>query len=104
MIIWKDCKGYEGLYQVSNDGRVWSVRSQKYISQQKTRHGYLAVHLTAKNGKHKMEYVHRLVALVFLENPYHLPQVNHKNEIKTDNRPENLEWCNAKYNMNYSAH
>ena len=53
--------------------------------------GYLGVHLTNKYGKHKIEAVHRLVCLAFLPNPNGLPQVNHLNEIKTDNRLENLQ-------------
>lgn len=53
--------------------------------------GYLVVHLTAKNGKHKLEYVHRLVALSFLENPNNYPQVNHKDENRLNNNVENLE-------------
>lgn len=52
---------------------------------------YLVVHLTAKNGKHKIEYVHRLVALVFCDNPNKYPEVNHKDENKMNNCAENLE-------------
>lgn len=100
--VWKDCKGYEGIYQVSNYGRVWSVRSQKYLYGSKDKDGYLRVNLTAKNGKIKLERIHRLVAIAFLENPFNYPQVNHKDENKSNNRVDNLEWCNAEYNNTYS--
>lgn len=100
--IWKDCKGYEGLYQVSNLGRVWSIRSQRYLKGSYDKDGYIQVYLTAKNGKTKIERVHRLVALVFLDNPNNYPQVNHKDENKGNNCVDNLEWRDAKYNTTYS--
>lgn len=100
--IWKDCKGYEGLYQVSNLGRVWSIGSQKYLNGSIDKDGYIQVYLTAKNGKCKKERVHRLVALVFLDNPNNYPQVNHKDENKGNNCVDNLEWCDSKYNTTYS--
>lgn len=99
--IWKDCKGYEGLYQVSSLGRVWSVRSQKVLRVFNRGNGYYAVNLFAKNGKRKLESVHRLVALAFLDNPNHYPEVNHKDQDKSNNKVENLEWCSSKYNVNY---
>ena len=101
--IWKDCKGYEGLYQVSNLGRVWNVKLQKYLKGSYNKDGYHQVYLTAKNGKRKTESVHRLVALAFLSNPNNLPQVNHKDENKGNNCVDNLEWCNAKYNANHGT-
>lgn len=101
--IWKDCKGYEGKYQVSNQGRVWSVKSQKYLKPWLNSNGYWAVQLMAPNGKRKDELVHRLVALAFIENPNNLPQVNHKDENKQNCNADNLEWCDAKYNLNYGT-
>ena len=93
--IWKDCKGYEGKYQVSNLGRVWSIGSQKYLKGSYDKDGYIQVYLTAKNGKVKMEKVYRLVALVFLDNPNNYPQVNHKDKNKQNNCVDNLEWCDS---------
>lgn len=95
--IWKDCKGYEGLYQVSNLGRVWNIKLQRYLKGSYDKDGYIQVYLTAKNGKCKIERVHRLVALAFLDNPNNYPQVNHKDENKSNNCVDNLEWCDATY-------
>ena len=100
--IWKDCKGYEGKYQVSNMGRVWSVRSQKCMTAHSDKDGYLNLILVAKNGKRKNEKVHRLVALAFLDNPQSFPQVNHKDENRANNSVDNLEWCSNLYNVTYS--
>ena len=101
--IWKDCKGYEGKYQVSNLGRVWSIGSQKYLKGSYGKDGYIKVNLTAKNGKVKTERIHRLVALAFLDNSNNYPQVNHKDENKQNNCVDNLEWCDAKYNANHGT-
>lgn len=98
--IWKDIKGYEGNYQISNNGRIWSVLSQRYMKPQHDECGYYRIQLTAKNGKRKTEKVHRLVAINFIDNPNNLPEVNHINHIRDDNRVENLEWCNHKDNCN----
>lgn len=102
--IWEDVPYYDGLYQVSNYGRIKS--SCKGDSTYKTQHdngrGYLTVQLY-KNGKMKNEYVHRLVALAFIPNPDCLPQVNHKDEDKQNNYVENLEWCDSTYNNNYGT-
>lgn len=106
--IWKDIKDYEGLYQVSNWGRVKSLgnggthKTSRILKSEKNTRGYLQVQLS-KNGKRKWFFIHRLVAEVFLENPENLPQVNHIDEDKTNNRVENLEWCEHKYNMNYGT-
>ena len=101
--IWKDIKGYEGLYQISNTGRVWSVQRQKYLMAY-IANGYYKVDLYAKNGKRKKEYVHRLVALAFIDNPNNLPQVNHIDGNKINDNVENLEWVTVKENMYHSYH
>lgn len=102
---WRNVVGYEGIYQVSNMGRVKSLgnnktRKDKILRQTKFKNGYLIVNL-CKEGKYKTCYVHRLVGNAFLENPNGYRCYNHKNEIKTDNRAENLEPCTQKYNANY---
>lgn len=105
--IFKDIEGFEGLYQISNLGRVKSInynktRKEKILKYRKHRYGYLMVVLF-KDGKRKEILVHRLVAQAFLPNPDNLPQVNHKDENKTNNCVENLEFCDAKYNSNYGT-
>ena len=101
--IWKDIEGYEGHYQVSDKGRIKSVKFGKEIFLKPGQcRGYLHVGLS-KNNKMKTCYIHRLVAQAFLPNPQNLPQINHKNEDKTDNKVKNLEWCYVKYNSNYGT-
>ena len=99
----KDVVGYESLYAVTSCGKVWSHRSNKFLKPSADKDGYLIVNLH-KNGKVKCFRVHRLVATAYLLNPDNLPQVNHKDECKTNNCLQNLEWCNAKYNNNYGTH
>lgn len=105
--IWKDIEGYEGLYQVSNLGRVKSLcqNNMKNGSIMKLcfdKYGYNVITLRNK-GKKKTYKVHRLVALHFIDNPNNHPQLNHIDEDKTNNASSNLEWCDAKYNTNYGT-
>ena len=113
--IWKDIKDYKNLYQVSSLGRVKSLRrtakskngsirtvGEKILNINKNKSGYLMV-LLSKGGKKKGIKIHRLVAQAFLPNPNNLPQVNHRNENKSDNRVENLEWCTQDYNNKYGT-
>ena len=101
--IWKDIEGYEGLYQVSNMGRVRSLtRNNIILKKTITNRGYERVPLY-KNKKSKLFRVHRLVANAFIPNPDNLPQVNHKDENKLNNCVDNLEWCTQEYNQNYGT-
>lgn len=101
---WKDIDGYDGMYQVSDFGRVRSQHSGewKVLKGGKQSNGYLSVGL-CKDRKCKSVTVHRLVANAFIQNrDESKTQINHINFVKTDNRVSNLEWCTAQYNMNYN--
>ena len=102
--IWCPIKGYEGLYDVSDQGRVRSLKfgKERILKQLRTPKGYLLVGLR-KNRERKMCKVHRLVAQAFIPNPDNLPEVNHKDEDKENNSVQNLEWCDRKYNVNYGT-
>lgn len=102
--IWKPVVGYEGLYEVSNWGRVKSLKFGKELILKPCTNncGYLHVVLS-KNNKQKNFYVHRLVAQAFLPNPHNYPCVNHKDENPLNNNVENLEWCTYEYNNNFGT-
>lgn len=101
--IWKDIEGYNGKYQVSNLGRVKSLKgSEKILKPRVSNTGYKYVNLCIQ-GKSKTLKIHRLVAQAFLPNPEGLPQVNHKDEDKLNNNVDNLEWCTREYNCNYGT-
>ena len=118
--IWKDIEGYEGLYQASSLGRIrsldrevrnynrWHIEHAKLIKgrilkQLLDRYDYPRVWLYKSGKTKKFKLVSRLVAETFIPNPNNLPQVNHKDENKTNNRVDNLEWCDANYNSNYGT-
>lgn len=98
--IWKDIKGYEGLYQVSNHGRIKSIRykTSKLMVLKTDVHGYVKVGLR-KSGKRTWYGVHRLVAVAFLPNPNNFPQVDHIDNCKTNNHVDNLQWLTARENV-----
>ena len=111
---WKSIPGYEGLYEVSSYGRVKSLeisyikkngvmdhKPEIILRPKNNGTGYFTVCLY-KNKIHKYYLIHRLVAQAFIPNPDNLSEVNHKDEDKSNNRVENLEWCDHKYNMNYN--
>lgn len=111
---WKDIDGYEGLYQISNLGRVRRLPTEVInsfgvrrffeggILNPTNSQGYLIVDLS-RGGFRKHYLIHRLVAQAFLENPNSLPFVNHKDENKSNNTVDNLEWCTPQYNTNYGT-
>lgn len=112
---WKQCKGFEPFYEVSNTGKVrsiavWSEKYKRIIQrphakerkQEETKDGYMRV-LLCYYGKHYHCAVHRLVAQAFIQNPEELPCINHKDENTKNNYVENLEWCTWKYNSNYGT-
>ena len=100
--IWKDVKGYEGVYQVSNFGRVKRVTTGRILKGGKDKYGYLIVNLY-KNSVGSIKTIHRLVAEAFIPNPENKPQVNHVDENKTNNSLDNLEWMTAKENTNHGT-
>lgn len=116
MEIWKEVVGYEGIYEVSNMGRVkvleknivsnlkhntgYYKKYEKILKQRKDINGYNKVGLT-KDMKQKGMLIHRIVSIAFLSNPLNKRTVNHKNGIKTDNRVENLEWATYKENIQH---
>lgn len=112
--IWKPVVGYEGLYEVSNIGRVKSLEryvndrggfkllKERILKEVQSRSGHLKVKLS-KNSMSKLYFTHRLVAQAFIPNPDNLPVINHKDEDPINNRVENLEWCTVAYNNRYGT-
>ena len=112
---WMDIEGYEGLYQVSNEGRIKSLHREiiykdgrKKVLEERILHNFLSdlgyYHvMLSKDGVPKRYKVHRLVAKAFIPNPMNLPIINHKDECKTNNVVENLEWCDQNYNIHYGT-
>lgn len=114
--VWKDVVGHEGLYEVSNTGKVRSltrlicvegrkpyIRKGKELKPIVNRLGYPQISLYSQFPHYKKAKIHRLVAEAFLNNPHNLPEVNHKDEDKLNNHVSNLEFCTHAYNMNYGT-
>lgn len=102
MEIWKDIKGFRELYQVSNLGRVRRKDTLKVLKPLNISKGYKGVRLYETTEKAVTKKIHRLVAEYFIENSLNLPQVNHKDGNKSNNKVDNLEWCSNEYNMNHA--
>lgn len=117
---WRDIPGYEGRYQASSYGRIkrlsmtlkstskagrdfYYTLPERIAKGRKDKDGYLTIVLRDSVGVQCAKKIHRLVATTFIPNPKNLPQVNHKNSNKADNRIDNLEWCSSQYNL-YHAH
>ena len=113
--IWKDIKGYEGYYQISNMGNVKSlertvtksngvvqIRKERIMNKRESTDGYYIAKLNVNNHS-KSIAIHRLVAQHFIPNPDNLPEVNHIDTNRKNNRVDNLEWCTHKDNVRYSA-
>lgn len=99
--VWKPVKGYEGLYEVSDMGRVRGLKSGKVLRPGNSgRYDFVVL---VKDGKRKDMYVHRIVANTFIPNPNGLLEVNHIDENKTNNRAENLEWCTRLENIHHGT-
>ena len=96
--VFKPIKGYEGLYYIAEDGRVYSCIQNKWLKTRINKDGYPIVNLQMKT-----KYIHRLVAEAFIPNPDNLPVVNHKDENKLNFSIDNLEWCTYEYNRNYGT-
>lgn len=104
--LWKPVKHYEGLYEISNLGRLKSLDTFKHKGKIKNirldKDGYYIATLN-KQTKQQTVKIHRLVAEAFIPNPNNFPQVNHKDENKQNNCVDNLEWCTQQYNMCYGS-
>lgn len=101
-IMWKTIQGFEN-YEINNQGKVRNKSSGKTLKDTLSWNGYRRISLSGgKRGSKKGFMIHRLVAEYFIPNPNNLPEVNHKNLIKSDNRVENLEWCSKLENMQHA--
>lgn len=92
----RDIKGFEGLYKISDDGKVFSIRRNKILIPKIDKYGYYSVVLY--KNKNYCRTIHRLVAETFIDNPNNYPVVNHKDSNKLNNSVDNLEWCTVRYN------
>lgn len=99
--IWKDIKDFEGLYQISNFGKVKNSRTNRILKNKKDKDGYLYV-ILSKKSKIKALKIHRLVGIAFISNIKNKPQINHIDGDKTNNNINNLEWCTHEENMKHA--
>lgn len=97
----KDIPEYESLYSITEDGKIWSYHSNKWLKPSVSVYGYHLVSLS-KNGRTKSYRLHRLVATVFVENPNNYTEVNHLDSNRLNNNAGNLEWCTHQMNMLHS--
>jgi hypothetical protein len=98
--VWKAIPGFEGRYEVSDQGRVLSKRTNRFLKPNIMNHGYACVHLYLGGKQTRaVKTIHQLVALAFIPNPHTCREVNHKNFLRRDNRVENLEWVTRKENV-----
>ena len=99
--LWKPYPLFESRYKVSPEGKVLSLRLNKVMNTYLNNKGYVCIDLTDGNKVHK-KLLHRIIAETFLPNPNELPEVNHIDEVKTNNAVENLEWCTRSHNKRHS--
>ena len=103
MELWKEIKGYEGLYKVSSFGRIKNISTGKILSPYISGGGYPVVKLY-KNKTQYNNFTHRLIAIAFIPNPNNYPFINHKDENKVNYNIDNLEWCTCQYNLTYGTY
>ncbi len=106
MEIWKDISGYEGIYKISNKGNIKSlsrfhVPKDRILTGFKSNNGYVCIELS-KEGFSSRFYVHRIMAIAFLPNPYNKPNINHKDGVRNNNNLDNIEWCTQKENIQHA--
>ena len=98
-IVGKEIYGYEGLYSVTRDGKIWSIINHKFLSSDDTNYKYFDL---CKNGTKSRVSGHRMVAMTYIPNPNNLPQVHHKDSNRYNNNVENLEWITIQDNIHHS--